>query len=161
MIEFRRLNFMEDFGMSEIADAIFCRNVIIYFDPPTQERLLQKLCRQLVPTGDTCSWGTPKPCTGWTCHWSRSLPRCIGRSMIETAAELPEVYLQPGEVYLARSPTILKTVLGSCVGITFWVSRLGIGALCHGVLPRSPRERSGGRGLSLCGLRDLRLGPAI
>lgn len=60
--------------------------------------------------------------------------------MIETAAELPEVYLQPGEVYLARSPTILKTVLGSCVGITFWVSRLGIGALCHGVLPRSPRN---------------------
>lgn len=51
MIEFRRLNFMDEFGMSERADAIFCRNVIIYFDPPTQERLLQKLSRQLVDGG--------------------------------------------------------------------------------------------------------------
>ena len=51
MIEFRRLNFMEDFGMTEMADVIFCRNVIIYFDPPTQERILQKLSRQLVDGG--------------------------------------------------------------------------------------------------------------
>ncbi|MFZ3266343.1 MAG: chemotaxis protein CheD [Terriglobales bacterium] len=56
---------------------------------------------------------------------------------IET--ELPEVYLQPGEVHLARTPTILKTILGSCVGVTFWSPRLGLGALCHGVLPRCPR----------------------
>jgi chemotaxis protein methyltransferase CheR len=50
-IEFRRLNLMEEFGMAELADAIFCRNVIIYFDRPTQERLLQKLSRQLVEGG--------------------------------------------------------------------------------------------------------------
>ena len=46
--------------------------------------------------------------------------------------------MQPGELHLARSPSILKTVLGSCVGVTFWLPRLGIGALCHGVLPRCP-----------------------
>jgi len=51
MVEFRRLNLMEDFGMSEQVDAIFCRNVIIYFDRPTQERLFQKLTRQLVSGG--------------------------------------------------------------------------------------------------------------
>ncbi len=49
---FRRLNFMdEDFGMREMIDVIFCRNVIIYFDRPTQTRLLNKFCRQLVPGG--------------------------------------------------------------------------------------------------------------
>ncbi len=49
---FRRLNFMEDdFGMKEMIDIIFCRNVIIYFDRPTQARLLDKFCRQLVPGG--------------------------------------------------------------------------------------------------------------
>jgi len=51
MIQFRRLNFMEDFGMREQMDVIFCRNVIIYFDKKTQERLLNKFCKQLVPGG--------------------------------------------------------------------------------------------------------------
>jgi chemotaxis protein CheD len=59
--------------------------------------------------------------------------------VIEIKSELPEYYLLPGEVHFTRSPAILKTVLGSCVGITFWIPRLGIAALCHGILPRSPR----------------------
>ena len=59
--------------------------------------------------------------------------------MTHMEAELPQVYLQPGEVHLARTPTILRTILGSCVGVTFWSSRVGMGALCHGVLPRCPR----------------------
>jgi chemotaxis protein CheD len=58
--------------------------------------------------------------------------------MAEIETEVSEFYLQPGEIHLARSPAILKTVLGSCVGVTFWSPRLGIGALCHGVLPRCP-----------------------
>ena len=51
MIQFRRVNFMEDFAMRDQMDVIFCRNVIIYFDKPTQEQLLNKFCRQLVPGG--------------------------------------------------------------------------------------------------------------
>ena len=52
LVEFRRLNFMDaDFGLSQKADVIFCRNVIIYFDRPTQERIVQKLAQQLVPGG--------------------------------------------------------------------------------------------------------------
>ena len=39
---------------------------------------------------------------------------------------------------MARTPAILRTILGSCVGVTFWSARLGAGALCHGVLPRAP-----------------------
>ena len=46
IIEFRRLNFMDaDYGMTEKADALFCRNVIIYFDRPTQERILGRLAQ--------------------------------------------------------------------------------------------------------------------
>lgn len=48
------------------------------------------------------------------------------------------VNVQPGELYLARTPTIMKTILGSCVGVTFWSPRTGVGALCHGVLPCCP-----------------------
>jgi chemotaxis protein CheD len=58
--------------------------------------------------------------------------------MALSGLDLPEVYLQPGELHVARRPSILKTVLGSCVGVTFWSPRLGIGALCHGVLPHCP-----------------------
>ncbi|HEY6872315.1 MAG TPA: protein-glutamate O-methyltransferase [Geobacteraceae bacterium] len=49
---FRRLNLMaDDFGLREEMDIIFCRNVIIYFDRPTQQRLLQRFCRHLTAGG--------------------------------------------------------------------------------------------------------------
>ena len=52
LMDFRRLNFMDaDFGISQPPEIIFCRNVIIYFDRPTQIRLLEKLIRQLQPGG--------------------------------------------------------------------------------------------------------------
>ena len=51
MVQFRRLNFMEEFTLPEQMDIIFCRNVIIYFDKATQERLLNRFWKQLVPGG--------------------------------------------------------------------------------------------------------------
>ena len=52
LVKFRRLNFMDDdFGIKEPLHIIFCRNVIIYFDRPTQEKLLNKFCRHLAPGG--------------------------------------------------------------------------------------------------------------
>jgi chemotaxis protein CheD len=59
--------------------------------------------------------------------------------MIEPARILPDLNLQPGELYLAREPAILRTILGSCVSVTLWSPRLGAGALSHGVLPRCPQ----------------------
>jgi chemotaxis protein CheD len=64
--------------------------------------------------------------------------------MSEPSEAVPEVYLQPGESYLARKPMLLRTLLGSCVGATFFSARLGIGALCHAQLPRSPKNPPGG-----------------
>lgn len=47
-VRFKRLNFMDDaFDIDFTADIIFCRNVIIYFDRPTQEVLLNKFCLHL------------------------------------------------------------------------------------------------------------------
>ena len=54
----------------------------------------------------------------------------------------PEIYVQPGELHLVHNPTVLKTVLGSCVGVTFRIPRLGIGAICHPMLPRCPPARA-------------------
>lgn len=47
-VRFARLNFMEeDYGVREVFDAIFFRNVMIYFARPTQELVVGRLCRQL------------------------------------------------------------------------------------------------------------------
>ena len=52
VVEFRRLNFMDaDFGLPQKVDVFFCRNVLIYFDRPTQQKILQKLVAQLVNGG--------------------------------------------------------------------------------------------------------------
>ncbi len=52
LIEFRRLNFMDsDYGIQEKFDVIFCRNVIIYFDRPTQQSILGKITAHLRPGG--------------------------------------------------------------------------------------------------------------
>ena len=51
-IQFKRLNLMEEsFTFSEQLDVVFCRNVIIYFDRNTQERLISRFCRVLKPDG--------------------------------------------------------------------------------------------------------------
>ncbi len=51
-INFQWLNFMDDdFGFNEKFDIIFCRNVIIYFDKPTQDKLIEKQLRYLKPGG--------------------------------------------------------------------------------------------------------------
>ncbi len=50
-ISFRRMNFMESFQLEEHKDIIFCRNVVIYFDRPTQETLFTKFCNHLKPGG--------------------------------------------------------------------------------------------------------------
>jgi chemotaxis protein CheD len=58
--------------------------------------------------------------------------------MPESDGALPEIHVQPGESHLVRETMILRTVLGSCVGITFWAPRKGLAALCHPMLPHCP-----------------------
>ncbi|WP_370675621.1 protein-glutamate O-methyltransferase CheR [Pleomorphomonas sp. PLEO] len=51
-VGFARLNFMDDaYPVGEPMDVIFCRNVLIYFDKPTQAKVLGRLCDRLAPGG--------------------------------------------------------------------------------------------------------------
>ncbi|MEO8529599.1 MAG: protein-glutamate O-methyltransferase [Deltaproteobacteria bacterium] len=51
LIRFAELNLTNRFPMAGKFDAIFCRNVAIYFDKPTQEALWVRLVNQLGPGG--------------------------------------------------------------------------------------------------------------
>lgn len=48
---FRRLNLVEPFSWPRLFPVIFCRNVMIYFDRPTQERVVRQLADCLEPGG--------------------------------------------------------------------------------------------------------------
>ncbi len=51
MVIFRYLNLMKDWPIKGPLDFIFCRNVMIYFDKPTQERLINRFFEILGPGG--------------------------------------------------------------------------------------------------------------
>ena len=51
MIRFNRLNLLHDWPMKKLFDVIFCRNVLIYFDQQTREKLVSRFVDQLVPGG--------------------------------------------------------------------------------------------------------------
>lgn len=51
LVRFRTLNLQGDWPMNRAFDVIFCRNVMIYFDNPTKERLLARFAEAIVPGG--------------------------------------------------------------------------------------------------------------
>jgi chemotaxis protein methyltransferase CheR len=51
-VEFARVNLMDaEWPVEPGLDAIFCRNVMIYFDKPTQRRLVERFAGLLKPAG--------------------------------------------------------------------------------------------------------------
>lgn len=52
LIEFRPFNLMqEQWSLGEAFDVVFCRNVMIYFDAPTQRKVLERIHRVMKPNG--------------------------------------------------------------------------------------------------------------
>jgi chemotaxis protein methyltransferase CheR len=52
LVEFRQINLLDrDWRLGAGFDVIFCRNVMIYFDKPTQLQLLERMVRLLKPEG--------------------------------------------------------------------------------------------------------------
>jgi chemotaxis protein methyltransferase CheR len=53
MVDFNRINLLDEHAIARMGpfDAIFCRNVLIYFDKPTQKRVVEAFAKALRPRG--------------------------------------------------------------------------------------------------------------
>ncbi|MEM9312252.1 MAG: protein-glutamate O-methyltransferase CheR [Pseudomonadota bacterium] len=81
LVRFRQLNLLRAWPFEGQFDVIFCRNVMIYFDDPTKERLVLRLAQQLRP-GGFLYIGHSERVSGE----ASALIRCVG----------PTVYQKPG-----------------------------------------------------------------
>jgi chemotaxis protein CheD len=54
---------------------------------------------------------------------------------VQTIIDLPGRYLFPAEIFVSSEPTMVSTVLGSCVAVCLWDSRFAIGGMNHYLLP--------------------------
>ena len=51
IVRFKQLNLMNEWPLKDKVDIIFCRNVVIYFDKPTQRRLFDRMADMVVDRG--------------------------------------------------------------------------------------------------------------
>lgn len=49
--------------------------------------------------------------------------------------ERRKVYLHPGQMHFGEQPTTITTILGSCVAVCLWNSKLQHGGVIHYILP--------------------------
>ena len=54
--------------------------------------------------------------------------------------QLPEYFLNPGELIFSKKPAIIKTVLGSCVAVIMYDKVNKYGGMCHYLLPQAPSD---------------------
>jgi len=60
-MRFSHCNLMDDWPIDEELDIIFCRNVMIYFDKKTQNKLFDRMEKQLKPGGLLCIGHSESP----------------------------------------------------------------------------------------------------
>jgi chemotaxis protein CheD len=61
----------------------------------------------------------------------------------EATAGPVKVFLSPGTLYCAAEPSRVTTILGSCVSLCLWDSRLRVGGINHYLLPHRCDAGSG------------------
>lgn len=70
---------------------------------------------------------------------------------------LPKVFLQTGDCFFGVQPTLVTTVLGSCLAVTIHAPAMGIGTICHAFLPDSSDAKRGSHDPQVCRYVDSAL----
>lgn len=166
LLAFRQINLIADsWPVRGPFDVIFCRNVVIYFDRDTQDKLLKRFAKLLKPGGylfmghsENIHWlaDTFAP-LGGTVYQLRGGPAAgtpaPAPARKAVAASIPATRPTPaappapvarseeehsiilGEVQATRGPALIKTLLGSCVAACLWDPETGVGGMNHFSLP--------------------------
>jgi chemotaxis protein CheD len=53
---------------------------------------------------------------------------------------LPCYYLKPGEMFILEKPSMISTVLGSCIAVTLFNKERGVAGICHALLPQCKKR---------------------
>jgi chemotaxis protein CheD len=77
-------------------------------------------------------------------------PQAMGEPLrLASNGPVPEerqrAYLLPGQLHVSGDPCQIRTILGSCVAICLWDSRLRVGGMNHFLLPVSSEGHSSTR----------------
>ena len=78
-VTFRVLNLHHSWPMRGPFDVILCRNVMIYFDQPTRERLINRFAQILAPGGYLCIGHAE------SIHHTDAAVQLVGRTIYRTA----------------------------------------------------------------------------
>ena len=141
LIEWKRVNLTSPpWPVQGSFDAIFCRNVLIYFDRPTQTRVVHgftnrlgaQACLFLGHSEGALGAIAELASVGPTVHSLRTPPAPIHR-------------IGMGEIFASAEPAQIVTVLGSCLGVCLFDAVARVGGMSHFVTPGDASGESGTR----------------
>jgi len=168
MIQFRHINLIEEpWPINASFDAIFCRNVTIYFDQATQDRLYRRFWKQIAPAGYLFAGHSEN------LFWLREIFVPSGTTVYRKAGDRPapastpktrEVSIMEGDVHAAREPTAISTLLGSCIAVGLFDPETKVGGLNHFAIAEgqgSNPQRFGAQAMETLISQLCRLGASV